>query len=150
MLGQEPHRPATRCQVCEASGQLNARICRHCEAVLGRRAAEVLARARLDRDFARETFAKMNPLGQQRFRVLLGDPASAEAWRPPPFRLTRSGNVNAVAGGRGPGLAPAKARGVPALLAKCEPVLRQAAAAPFDEGPIPVDGVAARSIVGKR
>lgn len=92
------------CEVCSSKAQLNARICHDCESTLGRRTAELIARARGDQDFAKECFAKMNPLGQRRFSTLLGDPTVSDSWVPSPVQL------QAVS--RGPGLAKARSAAV--------------------------------------
>ena len=111
-----PSDDALHCQVCEQHGPLNARICRQCEHVLGRRMAELVARARFDHAFAREAFTGMDALGKQRFRVLLGDPMEVPEWNPLPLLIR----------GRapGPGLTQARLRpeatsAGPVHLAKC-------------------------------
>lgn len=70
------------CSVCGSSGKLNARICAKCEATLGRRTAELIAQARVDRDFACAAIAEMNPLAQRRFITMLGDPREGTEWAP--------------------------------------------------------------------
>ena len=114
-----------RCQVCEGEGSLNARICRGCQSALGRRTAELLARARFDHAFACEAFGAMDALGQQRFRVLLGDPSRASAWAPLPLCLRECG--------AGPGVVAARHRPIPQGLVKCateqQPVVQAPSAA---------------------
>lgn len=96
------------CNVCGASGRLNARICSSCEEVLGRRTAELVARARSDHDFAVECFSAMNALAQRRFVTMLGDPTQNGEWLPRPVAFTLAGPSMRKAGSSAmPGLAKA-------------------------------------------
>lgn len=100
------------CGVCGHVAKLNARICRPCELCLGRRMAELIAQARYDQPFALQCYQGMNSLAQRRFSTLLGDPTSAEPWRPRALALRTAA----------PGLRKAQApEAAPRPLAKCSP-----------------------------
>ena len=49
-----------RCEVCDRSGRLNARICFTCQERFGRRVAELLARFRREPEFADACMAQIS------------------------------------------------------------------------------------------